>query len=409
MLTRPSLVAVQTSCPARSTTIPLCRRFLVMFSKPFRSPLLKRPAGDENGGNQSKKLKTEPVVTGPRLVFKTPGISFVPRKPLLEIAPSTDETCNYTSKSFYSVLWRKVTGKKNKTWEGDALLCVDNDGSAELLDRQTGKPMGRAKCSEPMLPGSACLISGKDVEVDSVFTKAQYLEWKHSLGVKKPAKALVPEAREGSGTDIAHAGIMRNQTNVHKSAQFAKQTATIKQLPKVLPSVVPQGTSLSMIANTAAHGVTIPTPRHSPHAANAIVMKRPVDAKVDVVVDPLLSGRLRDHQREGVKFMYECVMGLRDYDGQGAILADEMGLGKQSSSLPRKRRNSLCISAPCELLYRCRFDFRSSSWLYLPLHHRGGQSYQAALETTIRVVTDCADSKLFQARHFKLSPCCGLF
>ncbi|KAI4178437.1 MAG: hypothetical protein LQ348_005606 [Seirophora lacunosa] len=347
-----------------------------MFSKPFRSPLLKRPAGDENGGNQSKKLKTEPVVTGPRLVFKTPGISFVPRKPFLEIAPSTDETCHYTSKSFYSVLWRKVTGKKNKTWEGDALLCVDNDGSAELLDRQTGKPMGRAKCSEPMLPGSACLISGKDVEVDSVFTKAQYLEWKHSLGVKKPAKALVPEAREGSGTDIAHAGIMRNQTNVHKSAQFAKQTATIKQLPKVLPSVVPQGTSLSMIANTAAHGVTIPTPRHSPHAANAIVMKRPVDAKVDVVVDPLLSGRLRDHQREGVKFMYECVMGLRDYDGQGAILADEMGLGKTLQTIallwtllkqnPRGTGSIIkkaLIVCPATLINNWRKEFRK--WLGL--------------------------------------------
>ena len=49
---------------------------------------------------------------------------------------------------------------------------------------------------------------------------------------------------------------------------------------------------------------------------------------VDVVVDPLLSNHLREHQREGVKFMYECVMGMRDFEGRGAILADEMGLGK---------------------------------------------------------------------------------
>jgi hypothetical protein len=26
----------------------------------------------------------------------------------------------------------------------------------------------------------------------------------------------------------------------------------------------------------------------------------------------------------GVKFMYECVMGLRKHEGQGCILADEM-------------------------------------------------------------------------------------
>ncbi|KAI4155983.1 MAG: hypothetical protein LQ341_000076 [Variospora aurantia] len=299
-----------------------------MFSKPFRSPLLKRPAADENDASQSKKLKTEPVTTGPRLVFKTPGISFFPRKPLLEISPSSDERRHHTFKSFYNVLWRKVTGKKNKTWEGDALLCVDSDRVAELLDRETGKPMARAKCNEPMLPGSTCLISGKDIEVDSVLSKAQYLDWKQSLGMKKPAAALAPEARKGSGINIAHDGILRSQTNVHKSAQSVKQAAKIEQMPKVVPSVIPPYTSVSTIAKTAAHGVAISTPRHSLQGANVTVMKRPVDAKVDVVVDPLLSGRLREHQREGVKFMYECVMGLRDYDGRGAILADEMGLGK---------------------------------------------------------------------------------
>ena len=42
---------------------------------------------------------------------------------------------------------------------------------------------------------------------------------------------------------------------------------------------------------------------------------------VDVVVDPHLSRDLRPHQREGVIFLYECVMGMRDYVGCGAILA----------------------------------------------------------------------------------------
>ena len=42
---------------------------------------------------------------------------------------------------------------------------------------------------------------------------------------------------------------------------------------------------------------------------------------VDVVVDPHLSSHLRAHQREGVVFLYQCVMGMRDSSGQGAILA----------------------------------------------------------------------------------------
>ncbi|PNH03572.1 DNA repair and recombination protein RAD54B [Tetrabaena socialis] len=47
-----------------------------------------------------------------------------------------------------------------------------------------------------------------------------------------------------------------------------------------------------------------------------------------VVVDPYLARHLRPHQEEGVRFMYEAVMGLRTPDKTGCILADEMGLGK---------------------------------------------------------------------------------
>ncbi len=48
----------------------------------------------------------------------------------------------------------------------------------------------------------------------------------------------------------------------------------------------------------------------------------------EVWINPLLSPLLRPHQHEGVKFMYECVMGMRKMEATGCILADEMGLGK---------------------------------------------------------------------------------
>ncbi|KAF8768041.1 DNA repair and recombination protein RAD54B like protein [Argiope bruennichi] len=47
-----------------------------------------------------------------------------------------------------------------------------------------------------------------------------------------------------------------------------------------------------------------------------------------IKIDTFLSKELRIHQKEGIIFLYKCIMGLQHEYGQGAILADEMGLGK---------------------------------------------------------------------------------
>lgn len=80
---------------------------------------------------------------------------------------------------------------------------------------------------------------------------------------------------------------------------------------------------------------------HDPFAEGALVLYFPPDVSahdqltqqenqklVHVVVDPVLSKVLRPHQREGVKFMYDCVTGVRIEQNYGCIMADEMGLGK---------------------------------------------------------------------------------
>ncbi|CAG8436241.1 8031_t:CDS:10 [Ambispora gerdemannii] len=72
------------------------------------------------------------------------------------------------------------------------------------------------------------------------------------------------------------------------------------------------------------------------------------DKKVHVVVDPILTSKLRPHQVEGVKFLYNCTTGKVVEGAYGCIMADEMGLGKtlqciallwtllRQSSLPNK-------------------------------------------------------------------------
>lgn len=78
-----------------------------------------------------------------------------------------------------------------------------------------------------------------------------------------------------------------------------------------------------------------------PYGENALVLFTPPEMsaqeklkmdeskrQVHVVVDPILTNVLRPHQREGVKFMYDCVTGNQIADYHGSIMADEMGLGK---------------------------------------------------------------------------------
>ncbi|KFM59190.1 DNA repair and recombination protein RAD54-like protein, partial [Stegodyphus mimosarum] len=80
---------------------------------------------------------------------------------------------------------------------------------------------------------------------------------------------------------------------------------------------------------------------HDPEEEGALVLYEPKQismheqlnvftAKIDVhvVVDPVLSKILRPHQREGVKFMWDCVTGKQIENSYGCIMADEMGLGK---------------------------------------------------------------------------------
>ncbi|ELP93312.1 lymphoid-specific helicase, putative [Entamoeba invadens IP1] len=73
-------------------------------------------------------------------------------------------------------------------------------------------------------------------------------------------------------------------------------------------------------------------PLFDPRAPGAVVLYEPSATsrgEVAIVVDPILGLKLRPHQKAGVKFMFDCVMGLKTgFRGNGCILADGMGLGK---------------------------------------------------------------------------------
>eukprot|EP00040_Diaphanoeca_grandis_P034440 m.213572 g.213572 ORF g.213572 m.213572 type:complete len:984 (-) comp33153_c0_seq2:157-3108(-) len=57
------------------------------------------------------------------------------------------------------------------------------------------------------------------------------------------------------------------------------------------------------------------------------------EKSVPIEVDNFICHWLRPHQRSGVQFLFDCITGLGDFDGQGCILADDMGLGKTLMSI----------------------------------------------------------------------------
>jgi len=90
--------------------------------KPFRPPLLKKPTqikiseDTSSAGPPAKRMRldgpSESVSTKsePRLVFKTPGVSSLPRKPLHCVAnpaAALDESRQQEDalESYYNVLW----------------------------------------------------------------------------------------------------------------------------------------------------------------------------------------------------------------------------------------------------------------------------------------------------------------
>ena len=299
-----------------------------MSFKPFKPLTIKNPNSDFSEP-PTKRQKLEPTERSSLLP------SSQPRKPLhpLQNGSSSPDRAESSSNSsfvsYYSVLWRNVSNKKNKTWEGDGALVVDSE-STTFYDT-SGRVLGKVQRSKPLLPGSTLSMSGKELEVDSCISHDEY----NSM-VKSKSKSEKPKSEKSRvPTTVPAPAIHQPKLSLKQQIQDAKEKAArAKATPPVRDP--PQASFRMPLKDQAAPvrvAVDTPVPKYDPNAQNALVFKRPPGPPlgqqiVDVVLDPVLARKLRPHQTEGVKFLYECVMGLRDFGGQGCILADDMGLGK---------------------------------------------------------------------------------
>jgi DNA repair and recombination protein RAD54B len=186
------------------------------------------------------------------------------------------------------VFWCAFSRKKHKNYSDGVLLVRSGSAAVVLLDEE-GKEIGKSSTvghstTTALAPGSQLLLGGKEIEVDKE----------------------VPFAEFESGS------------------LFVKATA-----PTAGHSAATRPTRLQKVAS-APRAVRVVQPRHDPAAPGALVLD--AVSAVAVVLDPYVVQHLRAHQREGIRFMYECVMGKRS-GGCGCILADEMGLGKSLQAI----------------------------------------------------------------------------
>lgn len=255
---------------------------------------------------------------------------------------------------FYLCTWRKPQAKKHKTWDGDAILVVKDGGvRCSLICSESGKELvGSARFAFNRLSsGDELALGGKEIEVDREIDESEYRKTlAFTRGELSPISRKPPPTAVRTPRPFV-APIKRSAikpVDINQIAPARAETFYGKPAPKPIrrdldndggPSRSASPSRVSGLANPGQGKV--PHPRFDPNEPGAVVMKRP-DAKhqenhnrrgrpvVDVVLDPQLTKALRPHQIEGVKFLYERVMGMHanGEKGQGAILADEMGLGK---------------------------------------------------------------------------------
>lgn len=205
---------------------------------------------------------------------------------------------------------------------------IVSGGYATLKDAN-GKALGKVACNLAPSPGDTLSISGKEVEIDSVLSKGEVQATTPELAPDVPKVVFKPPRQSQTPASSSTVSFKKLPASV---AEVANIHGRVSEFPRRTNLAFKNPMKQDSMVRVKSDGA-VPTARHDPNAESALVMKRPHSVPagkhvVDVVVDPILSKHLREHQRAGVAFMYECVMGMRPFDGEGAILADEMGLGK---------------------------------------------------------------------------------
>ena len=225
------------------------------------------------------------------------------RAPPTVAPPQPSTSAPTTSTSYYAVLYAKRSNKKriSKSFM-DGFLEVKGDSGVTLFDAEN-KQIARSR-----LKGMADAPEGATGELGG---------WEFEVGER-----VSPGAWNSGSVFMAAVG----------SAPVA---AAVRGGGGVPPPRL--GFKAVGLGGAAAPPPPPPRPLHDPSAPGAIVINADAVASgrdaVAVVLDPFLTRRLRPHQVDAVRFMWDRVTSLPSVGRAGGVLADQMGLGKTLSTI----------------------------------------------------------------------------
>lgn len=194
----------------------------------------------------------------------------------------------------------------------------------EAVQLSTGRVSKKIRCIDNLLEDddSDVIIIDSDDDDESLARKQKQLTMNKEPGMVK-LRALLEESNQ------------KYEKSLEEYNEFMKK---LLHKPYVNPDTSYDGHSDTFLQMRFKN--LDPSPLFDPKSPNAVVLFTPPEYDEDfkknrkdeilihVVVDPVLGRVLRPHQREGVKFMYDCLTGVQIENHFGCILADDMGLGK---------------------------------------------------------------------------------
>ncbi|KAL9651271.1 hypothetical protein ABK040_001224 [Willaertia magna] len=206
----------------------------------------------------------------------------------------------------WAVMQTKNTNKKHKTYEDGVLLIkkrryilYDTQGK-QLLNRLEAKVLDNLKEEDEIILGSKLCLLHQKISKDDYISGRVFLRYQTNTSTTTST-----EKKKSSSTKVD------TKFKAHSSAKNTTGLGTNNNANPVIK---------------APEGYIIINENHPEKDENGNEIS-------DVYIDSFLAEHLRPHQIEGVRFMYECVMGLRNFQGNGCLLADEMGLGKTLQSI----------------------------------------------------------------------------